>query len=122
MRALALIAAAALTGCATTLSAPPTVGAQQSVYVATTAFEAGLRVAVAYENLPACGPATGSVCSDPDVVTRVTAAAQLARASLSTAEDAARSSTDAGAIAAAVAHAQSDIDAFTALVAPLPRK
>ena len=113
--------ALALSGCSTTsLSSSPTVGSQQLVYSAETDFQAALRIAVAYEALPAC-PASGQVCADPSTVTKVTAAAKAARASLSTAEAAVRSSTDATAITTAALQAQSDVATFQSLANALSK-
>lgn len=103
-----------LAGCAAGLSGSPTVGAQQMVYSAENDFQAALRIAVAYEALPSC-PASGAVCADPATVTKVTAAAKAARASLSTAEAAVRSGSNASAITTAALQAQSDVATFQTL-------
>lgn len=111
----------ALGGCAGGFSAAPTTGSQQMVYSAETDFSAALRVAVAYEALPPC-PAAGTVCADPATVTKITAAAKAARASLTTAEAAVRSSTNADALATAALQAQSDVAAFKSLADTLGAK
>jgi len=110
--------ALALAACAT-LTGSPSVSAQRTVYQAESAFAAALPVAVAYEALPACSAAQAFPCSDPATVVRVTAAARAARASLSTAEAAVRSGSDAGALTTAALQAQSDVEAFAALSATL---
>lgn len=119
---LFLVAATiALSGCAGGFSAAPTTGSQQMVYSAETDFAAALRVAVAYEALPPC-PAAGTVCADPATVTKITAAAKAARASLTTAEAAVRSSTNAEALTTAALQAQSDVAAFKSLADALGSK
>lgn len=114
------VAAAAflLAGCAS-FSAAPTPSARQEVYNAESDFAAALRIAVAYEALPACSAAQTFPCSDPKVVTKVTAAARAARASLATAEAAVRSSSNATALTTAALQAQSDVAVFRALAASL---
>jgi divalent metal cation (Fe/Co/Zn/Cd) transporter len=116
MRALILVAGAALglSACATTGS--PTVAAQRGVYNAESDFAAALPVAVAYENLPACSATQKFPCSDPSAVVKITAAAKAARASLSTAEAAVRSNSNSSALTTAALQAQGDVAAFVALV------
>lgn len=117
MRALILVAGAclALSGCAGGFSAAPTTASQQMVYSAENDFQAALRVVVAYEQLPTCSSTQSFPCSDPATVTRVTAAARAARASLKTAEAAVRSGTNAQAITTAAVMAQADVTAFQTL-------
>ena len=116
----ALAGIALLTGCSTlsTLSGSPSVTLQRDVYSAENDFAAVLPVAVAYENLPRCGTAAaaGAVCAQPAIVAKITAAATAARASLKTAEAAARSSSNLSALEAAALQARGDVSAFRALV------
>lgn len=123
MRALILVAGAALalSACAAGLSGSPSVSAQRTVYAAESDFSAALSIAVAYEGLPACSATQKFPCSDPATVSRVTAAARAARASLSTAETAVRSNSNAAALTTAALQAQSDVSAFAALAGGLPK-
>jgi hypothetical protein len=118
-----LLCAIAMTlgGCAGGLQGSPTVASQRMVYSAETDFAAALRIAVAYESLPVCGTHT-TPCADPQVVAKVTAAAKTARASLSTAEAAVRSSSNQAAITTAALQAQQDVSVFTALADALGGK
>jgi hypothetical protein len=118
----AMCAAIALSGCAGGFSAAPSAGSQQMVYSAESDFAAALRVAVAYEALPTCSATQKFPCSDPSAVTKLTAAARAARASLTTAEAAVRSSTNAAALTTAAIQAQSDVAAFKALAASFGSK
>ena len=115
MRALVVVAALSLAGCAS-VNGAPTAALQRGVYSAESAFAAALPVAVAYENLPVCSAAQKFPCSDPEAVVKITAAAKAARASLATAEAAARSNSNGAALSTAALQAQGDVAAFVALV------
>jgi hypothetical protein len=126
MRALALatlsaLSSLALVGCAGGFTATPSAGAQQMVYSAESDFRAALRIAVTYENLPACAPAQHFPCADPSAVSKVTAAARAARVSLAAAEAAVRSSTNEAAMTTAAIKAQSDVAVFQALAVALKK-
>ncbi len=54
---------ALLLGCASTPQS-----AQQSVYAAKQSYAIALTVAVAYKQLPACGPRAPGLCSEPKIV------------------------------------------------------
>lgn len=108
-----------LSGCVGGFSAAPTVASKQMVYSAESDFTVALRVAVAYEALPACSSTQPFPCSDPKTVAVVTAAAKAARSSLATAEVAVRSSTNAQAMTNAALQAEADVATFKALAAAL---
>jgi hypothetical protein len=124
LAAIFLLCAIAMTlgGCAGGLQGSPTVASQRMVYSAETDFEAALRLAVAYEQLPTCSATQKFPCSDPSTVTKVTAAAKAARASLLTAEAAVRSNSNASAMTTAALQAQQDVSVFTALANALGGK
>jgi hypothetical protein len=113
---------AALSGCAGGFSSAPSAGSQQMVYSAESDFSAALRAAVAYEALPTCSATQKFPCADPAMVVKITAAAKAARASLSTAEAAVRSSTNASALTTAAIQAESDVAVFKALASALGGK
>lgn len=114
-------AAFALSGCVGGLSASPSVSAQRTVYSAENDFTIALKVAIAYEQLPACSAAQKFPCSEPSTVTKITAAAKAARASLATAEAAVRSHSNAQAMTTAALQAESDVNAFAALAGGLSK-
>ena len=121
MKSLFAVACIALlSGCSavSALSGSPSVVLQRDVYSAENDFAAVLPVALAYENLPRCGTAeaVGQVCAQSSIVAKITAAATAARASLKTAEAAARSSSNLSALTAAALQARGDVSAFRALV------
>lgn len=118
MRALILVAGLCLASCAT-LGGSPSVQAQRTVYQAESDFAAALPIALAYENLPACSSAQGFPCSDPAMVSKVTASAKAARASLATAEAAVRANSNLSALETAATQAEGDVQAFAALAATL---
>ena len=111
---LALLAG--LAGCAAPMAATP--NAARTVYMAEADFAAALRLVVAYENLPVCGDAP-QPCSTPAVVSKVTAAAKAARASLDTAEGLVRSGSGGDQVAVLVRKAAGDVAAFKALAGSL---
>jgi hypothetical protein len=80
----ALLAAVALSGCALMPKTP-----QQGVYELGATYATALKVAVAYEQLPACGGST-VVCSDPGVLAKIRAADASAYAAYTAAEQAAQ--------------------------------
>lgn len=106
-----------LSGCAA-LASQPDPNLQRGVYTAEAGFEAALKVAVAYENLPTCSATQKFPCSDPVAITKITASARAARASLSTAEAAVRSNAP---LASAAMQAQADVASFTTLVQVLAK-
>ena len=107
------VAVIMLSGCATT--AVTSAGAQRQVYIAESDFEVAVRIAVTYEALPTCSATQKFPCSDPATVSKVTAAANAARASLATAQAAVQSTNNEQAIVAAASEAEADVSAFTTL-------
>lgn len=115
MRSLALVAGLALASC-TAITSPPDPSLQRGVYTAENDFAAALRIAVAYEALPACSATQKFPCSSPSAVSKITASARAARASLATAEAAVRSGSNGAALATVALQARGDVSAFAALV------
>ncbi len=116
---LGAAAAMAVTSCAG-LTAKPDPNVQRAVYTAESDFAAALPIAVAYEQLPACVDGGVRPCANAALVTRITAAARAARASLQTAEAAARSGSNAAALTTLALQARADVAAFAAIVGVLP--
>lgn len=83
-RIAALLAAVALSGCALMPKTP-----QQGVYELGATYATALKIAVAYEALPACGGAT-VVCADPYVIAKIRVADANAYAAWQAAEAAAQ--------------------------------
>lgn len=104
---LLVVIGLALGGCATTGT-----DAKQTAYLAENDFTAALEVAVAYEALPTCSATQKFPCSDPATVTKITAGARVARASLATAETAARHGVTSPSL---LAQAKADIAVFSAI-------
>lgn len=69
---LSLLAAFALAACAQSTPTASTAALQQKVLAAETAYEAPLRLAIAYNARPRCTvPKTVTLCSDPGVIEQI---------------------------------------------------
>lgn len=101
-----------LAGCATGTTPA------QKVYQAQSNYNAGLAVAVAYKNLPECGPNVSPVCSKPEVVKTLQDADSVAYPALESAQKAVRTGTLDVAKAAAIA-AETAVAALTKITSKL---
>lgn len=107
----------ALAGCVSVSpGATPQVAAQQQVYGIESQFAASLSATMVYETLPPCPQPTGVTCAKPATVSQLTAAANVARSSLSASEATVKTSTDPAALQAAVLTAQSALIAYQSAV------
>lgn len=113
---MATLAAAMLTGCATTPQNP-----QQAVYAAHGTYTVALTAAVKYKQLPPCDkPAAPPVCSKPEVVAQLQKADDVAYSALSAAQKIVRNTTEsAGSVQTAIFNANQAVGAFAAIAKTL---
>jgi hypothetical protein len=110
--------AIALVACA---GAPQT--PQQTIYSATTSYNAAATVIIAYKALPACGQPTSPIlCSKADVITKLKQADAAAYTALVEAEKVARMEGAGANAATALAAANGAIAALTSITASLSIK
>lgn len=118
MKALVLVAALAIAGCATTPggTADANVQAQQTVFAAKASYAVALATATAYESMPRCATTQPQPCSNTAVVEQLRKAQPVARGALDAAESAVRNpSFGKDAIATAVAAANAALAAFVSI-------
>ena len=87
---IAIASCLSFSGCA---SSPQ--NAEQTVFAAQASYTAAVAVAVAYKNLPTCGPVAPKLCSDLSVVKKLQDADNLAAPTLQAAQNIVRQ-PDAG--------------------------
>ena len=108
-RTYVFIGLLAFAGCATTGTTLPS----QAVFQAKSDYAVALTAAVAYKNLPRCGPTVIKVCSDPKIVTQLQKADDAASALLDGAETTVR--TGGSNAQLAVTAAQQAVSALTSI-------
>ena len=117
-----LIAALALflAACTSTGGTTPA----QTVFATKTAYEASLRIAVAYRELPGCTATPKPPCADPDIVAQLRHAQPAVRSALDAAELAVRTQGPLGGnvMQTALAAADAALKAFSALTTNLRTK
>lgn len=119
--ALAVMAAALVTACASNPSDGGTTPAQ-AVYQMESNFTAALQIAVAYKNLPACGPTAPPLCSKPETVAKVVQASNSTQAALQAAQNTVRNPGAGANPQTAIFAAQQALQALTAITATLQVK
>ena len=96
---------------------------QQAAFEVKNSYELALTVAVAYDNLPACGAAGTVLCSTAAGKAKIKQAKDIASPAVQAAENAVRdpnfSTSEANAV---IASAQAAVVALTAITAALPHK
>lgn len=114
--ATAILAIAALAGCASTPQNPA-----QAVYAAHGTYTVALTAAVKYKALPACtASAAPPLCAKPEVVRQLQTADDVAYAALSTAQKVVRSQNEgATTVQTAIFNATQAVNAFAAVAKAL---
>lgn len=121
-RFLALLFVAIAAACATTAPDGTVTTPAQQLFQIESGFNAALTVAVAYKNLPPCGPVSPTLCSKPETVVKVQQAANATQAALQAAQNTVRNPGAGANPQTAVFAAQQALLALTSITATLATK